>query len=97
MLTVMTACRKKADCSGTVFSNHHVPMPNLPMLIAYSDGGKNQVVDYYNITTDTNGHFSFTEKIPKKRTLEEIIVTIGDSGSFRSSGKPTRDMVIVLN
>jgi hypothetical protein len=90
------ACRKKADCSGTVFSKHGVPMPKLPMMIEYSEGGKNQVVDYYQISTDESGHFSFNKKIPKKRTLEGIVVTVGDSGSFRSNSKPTRDMEIVL-
>lgn len=90
------ACRKKVECSGTVLSKNRVPMPHLPLLIQYSEGGKNQVVNYYPAVTDDSGHFSLSKKIPKKQTLEAVIVTSGDSGSFRSSSKPTRDMVIVL-
>lgn len=93
-LLLAAACKKKPDCDGVVYSRNHVPVPNIPVMIGYSEGGKSQVVDYYHLTTNSGGHFSIDKKMPKKRNLENIHIT-SDSGSFHSENLK-RNMEIIL-
>ena len=95
IVLLTAACKKNAECSGTVFSKNHAPVPNATILVGYSEGGKNQVVDFYRLTTNSEGQFSFDKKIPKKRNLEDVRVT-SDSGSFYSDGA-WRNMEIVVH
>lgn len=94
LLLTAAACKKNAGCDGIVFSKNHVPVPNIPVTIGYSEGGKEQIVGYYHLSTNSEGHFELNEKIPKKQTLEEINI-VSDSGRF--SGRPGSNMEIFLN
>jgi hypothetical protein len=75
------SCGKKTQVSGTVFSKHKVPVPNVQ--IAYEEHVDGEPLNSYeDVTrTDANGHYAFDLKASKNYNY--FVRTESDSGYKR--------------
>jgi hypothetical protein len=55
-------------------------MPGVTLQFHYAEGGKSQTVGSYAATTDASGHFDLEQRMPKKRSIENITAFVTDSG-----------------
>ena len=78
---LVLSCRKKTEYSGTVFSRHHMPLPNATMTFAFGHGGKDVLDEYYHISTGANGSFIFNINLRHNAFLGAISVK-SDSGNY---------------
>ncbi|HWY12144.1 MAG TPA: carboxypeptidase-like regulatory domain-containing protein [Bacteroidia bacterium] len=69
VLPLLMSCTKPFNCSGTVYSSHGVPMPNVRVYLNIFTTSS----DYPTLTnqcyTDANGFYVFSDKVRKKAYL----------------------------
>lgn len=70
VITSLTACVKKVNSEGIVYSKSGDCLPNVTVtLFVYTTGMDEPLPNPYHATTDKNGHFMFSEIVAKNRSF----------------------------
>ncbi|MCD6016891.1 MAG: hypothetical protein K0S53_12 [Bacteroidetes bacterium] len=64
---LLSACQKNVSSTGTVYSKHNYPVPNVTVVLSEYTSGKDASLAYKTTQTDNNGRFMFNYSTAKNR------------------------------
>ncbi|MES2565805.1 MAG: carboxypeptidase-like regulatory domain-containing protein [Bacteroidota bacterium] len=76
-----SACQKKVQSEGTVYSKHNYPVANVTVVLAEYTSGKDASLTSRSTQTDNNGRFTFNYLTAKNRSFSLDVLC--DSGWAR--------------
>jgi len=95
VVILSVSCGKKRIYSGTVYSRHHIPMPNVSVGLHFGHGGRDATDASDYVTTDVNGNFTHTRRLRKNHFLGNIYVMTSDSGDCYKKFNSQKDVTNV--